>query len=174
MPVHVRQSTVSNLDQLQKDAGVSGASCPSYLGGTQPFQPYIGSKQPNISPFIKSLSFFPTSLDLAPHFFHTFETPLLARILTSNPVFLTLIPAHNPPLTMSVTNLFKRAERVQLEIPRDKIDWDAFKLYLERIFPYYRLHLNEFDTEGDPVRKKKGIPDQFTLPVILIFVHTHV
>ena len=60
MPVQVRQNTVSNRDQLQKDAGAGGASCPSYLGGTQPPQPYVGSKHviaaPQLSVHQKSCS----------------------------------------------------------------------------------------------------------------------
>ena len=48
-------------------------------------------------------------------------------------------------ITTSWTNYFKRVERVPLEIPRDKTDWDDFKSYLVRKFPYYRLRLQEGD-----------------------------
>ena len=44
MPIHVRHRISELTDQLRKDAGVGGAICPNHLGGTQLFQPYVGSK----------------------------------------------------------------------------------------------------------------------------------
>ena len=56
---------------------------------------------------------------------------------------------------MSLTNLFKRVERVELQIPSDKMEWDDLKSYLVRKFPYYRLQLKEGDKEGDAVCQER-------------------
>lgn len=51
----------------------------------------------------------------------------------------------------SVTNLFKHAERVQVKIPSEGMDWYDFKGYFVRKFPGYRIRLQEVNKEGDKV-----------------------
>ena len=55
----------------------------------------------------------------------------------------------------SLTNLFKPAERVQVEIPSEGMDWDDFKGYFVRKFSGYRIRLQDVDKEGDKVRQER-------------------
>ena len=52
-------------------------------------------------------------------------------------------------------NFFKPAERVQVEVPSEGLDWNEFKAYFLRKFHKYRVRLQEVDNEGFKVRQER-------------------
>ena len=54
-----------------------------------------------------------------------------------------------------LTNFFKPAERVQVEIPSEGLDWNEFQGYFVGKFHSYRIRLQEVDKEGDKVRQER-------------------